>query len=165
MNKTKEDLTLRLLRVIQGSRADLDKIDDITPEDMSQLVNTPTYLMAQVPAFRLTGVQAVVVETGYTPIDAGLDHEMNNLDPPLPNLEIFQVPIEYVLDGPNLLVRIPAKDIVYPIDVEDTLGEKYTFPLLRISVLEWFGAAGAEQDGYILVPDGSGALIYLNNAH
>lgn len=163
MNKTKEDLTLRLLRVIQGSRADLDKIDDITPEDMSQLVNTPTYLMAQVPAFRLTGVQAVVVETGYTPIDAGLDHEMNNLDPPLPNLEIFQVPIEYVLDGPNLLVRIPAKDIVYPIDVEDTLGEKYTFPLLRISVLEWFGAAGAEQDGYILVPDGSGALIYLNN--
>ena len=38
-----------------------------------------------------------------------------------------------------------------------------TFPLCSIRVLPYFGAAGKTASGYIFVPDGSGALINLNN--
>ena len=34
---------------------------------------------------------------------------------------------------------------------------------MTVSLLPFFGAADMEEDGYILVPDGSGALIYFNN--
>ncbi|MDI9418613.1 MAG: DUF5696 domain-containing protein [Bacillota bacterium] len=163
LDKEKEEVMKRLLYVVQGSRGDLGKIDDITHGDVAQLIDTPTYVLKQIPPFLLTSVQNLVIDSGYTPLDACDDHEMNNIDPPIPGLEIFKVSIEYILDGADLLVRIPVKDLVYPIDVEDRLGEKYTFPLMRINVLEWFGAAGPGQEGYILVPDGSGALIYLNN--
>lgn len=161
--KEKETIIWRLIDTITSLRLDLEKMDAITHSDVAQLIDTPTYLMKKVARFILGDVQKIVIETDYTPIEAGEDHLMNNLDPVLPNLEIFSVPLEYILDGPNLLVRIPAKEIEYPIDVEDQVGEKHTFPLLKISVLEYFGAADTEKNGYMFVPDGAGALIYLNN--
>lgn len=161
--KEKEAIIWRLIDTITGLRLDLENMDAISHDDVAQLIDTPTYLMKQVARFILGDIQKIVIETDYTPMEAGEDHLMNNLDPALPNLETFSVPFEYTLDGPNLLVRIPANEIEYPIDVEDQIGEKHTFPLLKISVLEYFGAADTTKDGYMFVPDGAGALIYLNN--
>ncbi len=162
-NKDKENAIWQLIYTIVDYRLDIEKMNYITHDDVSQLINTPTYLMDKVPRFTLKSIQSIIVQTGYTPIECGEDHEMNNLNPLLANLQTFSIPLEYVLDGPNLLVRIPAKDIKYPIEVEDLIGDKYTFPLLSIRLLEYFGAAGKDHEGYMLVPDGSGALIYLNN--
>ena len=39
--------------------------------------------------------------------------------------------------------------------------ESKTFAVADIQVLPFFGAAGADEDGYIFYPDGSGALTYL----
>ncbi len=63
------------------------------------------------------------------------------------------VPLEYTLDEAGLVVSIAAREIA------GTPG----YPLHSLEVLRCFGAAGREATGYILVPDGSGALIYLNN--
>ena len=38
-----------------------------------------------------------------------------------------------------------------------------SYPLTTINLLPYFGAANDESQGYIFVPDGPGALIYLNN--
>lgn len=161
--KEKEEIIWRLIYTIVDYRLDVDKTNDVSHEHVAHLINTPTYLMDQVARFVLSNVQELIVESGYTPLECAEDHDMNRLDPLLPNLQTFSVPIEYSLDGPNLLVRIPAKDIVYPVDVEDSIGEKYSYPLLKIRLMEYFGAADNESTGYIFVPDGSGALIYLNN--
>ena len=79
------------------------------------------------------------------------------------------------------MVRIPIDEVVYPKDQptsyqvnwDGSLGEEVvvydhskelvTYPLTSISLLRFFGALDEKADGYILVPDGCGALIYLNN--
>ena len=163
LRKEKEGIVKILVENLVENRQDLEKSDMVTFQDVAQLVDTPTYMLQRVPQFALTTIYNVLVEVDYTPIECSEDHEMNNLDPLLPNLQIFHIPLEYVLDGPELLVRIPVNEIVYPVDVEDAAGEKHTFPLLSIRVLEYFGAAGTDSEGYMLVPDGMGALINLNN--
>ena len=63
--------------------------------------------------------------------------------PPYPNLEIFSVPIEYILDGDQLVVRIPTGEIEFPKNVIDhkgsfgVVGRRVSFPLHTIDLLEF----------------------------
>lgn len=163
LNKEREDIVWRLINTYVECRLDIEKSDYVTFADLAHLIDNPTYVMELVPRFSLTSVQKIIIETGYTPIECAEDHLDNNLDPLLPNLEIFKVPMEYILDGANLVVRIPAQEVEYPVDVQNRVGEKFTYPLHTIRVLENFSAADTTKEGYMFVPDGSGALIYLNN--
>lgn len=161
--KEREDIVWRLINTYVECRLDIDKADYVTFADLSHLINKPTYVMELLPRFTLSKIQNIIINSGYTPIECAEDHLDCNLDPLLANLEIFRVPIEYTLDGSSLVVRIPAQEIEYPIDVENRVGDKFTYPLHTIRVLENFSAADTSKEGYIFVPDGSGALIYLNN--
>lgn len=67
--------------------------------------------------------------------------------------QAVKITIEYYLDGDDLMVRIPTGEIVYNID---------DYPIRTLEVLPYF-MSSSESDGYIFVPDGSGALIYLDN--
>ncbi len=89
---------------------------------------------------------------GYTEADLLRDNEENGIAAAPKDSEIFKVAIEYALDGDQLTATIPVDEIEY---AEAT-------PLTELSVLEYFGAGGAADGGYLLVPDGSGALIHMN---
>ncbi|MBW5445787.1 hypothetical protein GE107_06895 [Cohnella sp. CFH 77786] len=67
----------------------------------------------------------------------------------------FLVTMEVTLDQGDLVVKVPTYE---------TQGDNDFYTLQNISVLPSFGLASAEKadDGYILVPDGSGALFRLN---
>lgn len=65
----------------------------------------------------------------------------------------FTIPLEYRLVGPHLEVSIPTGQII----------ETGSGKLAAIDLLCFFGAGGVDEDGYILVPNGSGSLIYFNN--
>lgn len=91
--------------------------------------------------------------TGYTIEDLNRDHVENNVPPKEANKDVFIVPLEYKLDGKNLVVSIDTKEVIYD----------PSYPLTQIRVLEFFGAGNKEENGYMLVPDGSGALINMNN--
>lgn len=93
-------------------------------------------------------------EAGYTEEDLAIDEaehgavEGNGTKNPT-----FTVAIEYTLAGDQLVATIPVASV-----------QEATGYLIRsIDVLPFFGAAGKEDEGYILTPDGSGSLIYLNN--
>ncbi|MDE6064178.1 MAG: hypothetical protein K2G20_06300 [Lachnospiraceae bacterium] len=64
-----------------------------------------------------------------------------------------EVPLEYRLEQDKLVVSIPASGIV-------EYGDCY---LYRIQLLRYMGAAHSSEDGYMVVPNGSGSLIYFNN--
>jgi len=67
----------------------------------------------------------------------------------------FIIPIEAVLEGDDFVVRVPTNQIK---------NENDYYTITRIDVLPYFGSVSAAEvaDGYVLVPDGSGALLNLN---
>lgn len=101
----------------------------------------------------LEELDRIFSEIGYTLEDLENDNSKLNISTEEGETEGFIVPLEYQLDGEHLVVSIPTSEIEY----------NQSYPLTNIRVLEFFGSAGIKDEGYMLVPDGSGALIYLNN--
>lgn len=65
----------------------------------------------------------------------------------------FEIPLEYRLNGDAVDVSIPMDHVV----------ENGGGTLFRIQMLRYFGTAGVDESGYMLVPNGSGSLINFNN--
>ncbi len=65
----------------------------------------------------------------------------------------FVIPLEYRLDGDSLVVNIPVKGI-------EEHGPGYIY---RIQLLRYMAASTYTDEGYIVVPNGSGSLIDFNN--
>lgn len=115
---------------------------------------TQVYKRKEMPEYVVKDVVAILESVGYTAQEAKKDNEMNQAgEQQSAAAAKFTIPIEYLLDGPNLIVRVPVEEI------RDTK----PFPIESIQLLEMFGAAGTKENGYMFVPDGSGALIRLNN--
>lgn len=92
---------------------------------------------------------------GYTAEDAAADQQENGLaDEAVKASAQFTIPLQYSLDGEHLVVSVPGQELEF----------NNAYPLASIQVLKFFGAADTTGDGYIFVPDGSGALIHLNSS-
>lgn len=104
------------------------------------------------PDFRLEQMSKAILSVGYTFEDLAADEEENGL-PGKEQSAKFIVPIRYILDEKDLVVTVPMEE------VKGTRG----YPITNIRVLEYFGAADMKTTGYMMVPDGSGALIQFNN--
>ena len=91
-------------------------------------------------------------EAGYT--EADFEQDKANIGYEEGDDSIwFQIPLTYRLEGETLLASIDPEEIVY---------NDNGYYLVNIDLLRYFGASMRE-DGYLFVPDGSGALIYFNN--
>lgn len=67
--------------------------------------------------------------------------------------KIFNVSVIYRLEGNDLVVEVPFDKISYNPD----------YPITKLSLFPAFGAASKTEKGFILVPEGSGAIINFNN--
>ena len=92
-------------------------------------------------------------DAGYTDEELQADMAELNFTQEKAAPRIFYASIEYRLDGDSLVVHVPVEGIRYPSE----------YPVNTVSVLNFFGAGGAEEEGSLFVPDGSGALIHFNN--
>ena len=189
--KDKQTLTKLLVDTVVAAHPDLTEPADLHLEHIAQLIETPAYVIDNsIRPWDRTDIQNMMKSINYTPYEIAKDHEANQIEPPKPNVEVFRVSIEYVVEGDSLVVRIPMDRIYYPVQVEpndryltgvsgnfrptnrsqvyDYFGQiggtLVDFPLHSISILPHFGASPAGKDGYILIPDGSGALIYTKVA-
>ncbi|SEO18291.1 hypothetical protein SAMN04488134_104205 [Amphibacillus marinus] len=90
---------------------------------------------------------------GYTEADLAYDREQYEEELEESEHTFFVIPLVIKLDGADLLVEIDGRELEY----------SEQNPLAMIHLLPFFGAANARHEGYMFVPDGSGALIDLNN--
>lgn len=89
---------------------------------------------------------------GYTyedlQADKALDNSSSSNDKP-----IFNATMIYRLDGDDLVVEVPLKSLEYPTE----------YPIYTLTPLPYFGAGSAEDKGFMMVPEGGGAIINFNN--
>ena len=67
--------------------------------------------------------------------------------------KLFDITLEYTLDNECLIANVPLDKIQYTNET----------PPLNITLLQDFGSSNDKQDGYLFVPDGSGALIRFDS--
>lgn len=101
----------------------------------------------------LLKVKALMDKAGYTTEDLIADNLENGIEAQVEAKAYFDMDLVYTLKNGRLSVQL------------DTASMQYvpTLPPTQIRVLEFFGAAGTQEVGYMLVPDGSGGLIHFNN--
>ncbi|WP_091014927.1 DUF5696 domain-containing protein [Paenibacillus amylolyticus] len=91
---------------------------------------------------------------GYTADDLAFDNQENGVEGGgVSDKPSFVIPVEYRLEKGALVVSVPLSQIQ----------ESGQYRIRNIDLLAYFGAADTEGEGYMLVPDGSGSLIHLNN--
>ncbi len=145
------------------SRETLERVTALLPEDEAKFVNkkyteskvAEDYLelleSAVTGASQLRKLNQYFEEAGFTQEDYNREMEGSGVEGAVPIS--FVIPLEYRLNGDSLEVSIPMNQVQ-----ENGGGAIY-----RISLLRFFGAAGTEENGYLLVPNGSGSLINFNN--
>ena len=97
-------------------------------------------------------IAAILEASGYTMEDYEQDMQLvagtsENTD------AVFNVTVEYALEDGDFIVRVPYEKIRY----------RAQFPITGVTVLPMFGAAGTQDTGAMLIPEGGGALINFNN--
>lgn len=90
-------------------------------------------------------------EAGFTEEDYIIEMENSGVEGAVPIS--FMVPLEYRLNEDSVDVSIPMSGVQ----------ENGGGTIFRIQFLRYFGTAGKEEEGYMLVPNGSGSLIRFNN--
>jgi hypothetical protein len=64
----------------------------------------------------------------------------------------FRFTMEYTLEGKDLIVRMPLKEIL----------TESNYPISEVTLTPYLLSGGPEDDGYLFVPDGSGGIIDFN---
>lgn len=99
-------------------------------------------------------ISEIFIDAGYTYEKYRKNMEALGISIKASSFPNFKVRLEYILQDDGLIVNVPNQSIKY----------NKEFELLEISVLPFFGCDKPQEnsDGYLFVPDGSGALININ---
>lgn len=111
------------------------------------------YTPRKMQNFVVEETAAALESAGYTSEEAEKDNKENGIEAEGEQGIQFVVAVEYRLEGDRFIVSVPTDELVYD----------KRFPIQTIHLLEYFGAAGNADEGYLFVPDGTGALIHFNN--
>lgn len=115
-------------------------------EGMRQILKT-----ARNNRIALERIQATLESVGFTEEDYVEQMALAGTQVSVPIS--FVVALEYRLEGDHVDVSVPTC----------ALEENGGASIYRIQVLYGFGAAGTDEEGYIVVPNGDGSLINFNN--
>ncbi|MBQ4619482.1 MAG: hypothetical protein IJB25_06335 [Clostridia bacterium] len=137
--------------------ASLDKLSAEEKEQMlalyPSLAEQELYIMkSNISASNKENAEKVFGALGYDQAEYEIDQALIASKKESEN-PVFNVTMEYRLDGNDFVVSVPMQDMRYRAD----------YPITYLTVLPMFGAQGVDQEGYMLVPEGGGALINYNN--
>ena len=110
------------------------------------------YLNENVTDARLKQLETKFIAAGYTEEDRTSDmgeYKVSRNE----GKPIFDISVYYVLEDNQLVVKVPMKEILYNED----------YPIIELKLLPYMGASNKVENGYMIVPEGSGGKINFNN--
>ncbi len=137
--------------------ASLDKLSAEEKEQMlalyPSLAEQELYIMkSNISASNKENAEKVFGALGYDQAEYEIDQALIASKKESEN-PVFNVTMEYCLEGGDFVVSVPMQEIRY----------RSVYPITYLTVLPMFGAAGVDKEGFMLVPEGGGALINYNN--
>lgn len=99
-------------------------------------------------------IEGLFEKAGYDEDELAYDQKQNGIEPDKVYDTSIDICIEYILTDDGLSVLVPTDKLNY---------DRTSIIITEISLLPCFGAADYTKNGYIFIPDGSGAIIELNN--
>ena len=117
------------------------------------VINEDTYYLTKDSNRILKKIKGYMDQCGYTYDDLDYDNAVNQVEVEESSRAHFSLTLSYKLEDGALVAALKGDSLAYD--------EK--IPPHEIRFLEYFGAGGKDEKGYMLVPDGSGSLIYYNN--
>ncbi|MBE5800727.1 MAG: hypothetical protein E7319_00370 [Clostridiales bacterium] len=131
------------------SKKNKDEIIALYPEVLNQNLYI---LKADTSENNMKKIEEYFQEVNYSQEDYEIDQQLiagtKESDNP-----VFNVQFIYRLEENDLVVEVPYSEIKYKPD----------YPITYLTLLPMFGAAGVEEDGFMFIPEGGGALINYNN--
>ncbi len=131
------------------SKKNKDEIIAMYPEVLNQALYI---LKSDTSENNKAKIEGYWAEAGYTQADFDIDSQLV-AGSKESSAAVFNASMIYRLDGSDLVVEVPYDSIRY----------KEANPILYITPLPMFGAAGTQDEGYLFVPEGGGALIKFNS--
>lgn len=135
-----------------------DKLDKVKNKEeiitnYPEVENQPLYILASdTNETNKKKLEALFADAGYNQEECDTDLLLV-ANSTRKSKAVFNVPMIYSLEGNDLVVRIPYEELKF----------QNEYPLTYLGILPMFGAAGQDQDGFILIPEGGGAIIRYNN--
>lgn len=118
------------------------------------LAEHPIYVLKEdVKDYKKEEITEYFLAVGYTAEEMEKDNLENGFES-VNEKPWFNITVSYYLENGSFVAELDPTTVEY--DTEN-------YYLVDIDLLEYFGAAGPEEEGYMFVPDGSGALIMFNN--
>lgn len=96
-------------------------------------------------------LEASFEKVGYTSEDFAMDSQLGETAGKA--TPIFNVSVIYKLEKNDLVVELPMEEMTW----------NASYPLTKIKVLPFLGAGGTKDEGFLLVPEGTGGIIEFNN--
>lgn len=147
----REDL-LKNYRVASVEGKDADYIENLAKK-YPNVVNEDIYYLTKDSNRILKKIKGYMDQCGYTYDDLDYDNAVNQVEAETSSRVHFKLTLSYRLEDGALVAALKGDSLEYD--------EKS--PPCEIRFLEYFGAGGRGERGYMLLPDGSGTLIYYNN--
>ena len=160
LNKWEETLTKSQIRTIGNAfhKYSVDSFKtDAERDEMLQkypkMDDQPIYLIFEnLKPFMKEQVEKMFKDVGYTMEDYNRSKELYK-ENTIQDVPAFNLTVSYKLEGDNLVVEVPFDEISY----------KHTYPIVKLSVLPYFGAGSLTDEGFVFVPEGGGNIINFNN--
>ena len=95
---------------------------------------------------------AFYIQGSYTFEELALDNIEWEQEEFFPEI-LISLAVEYTLDGPDLIITVPR----------DSMGFTETQPFAGITMNPYFMSGSIYDEGFLFIPDGSGAIINFNN--
>ena len=150
---TDEERELVLSRYSLYERDNMDKgLYDAVVITFPVLADHDIYARGNFPDYVGEEIYAAFERIGYTLEDLERDCEENGVENTYEPPMLFSITLDYELNENGLRATVDPEKITYN-----------TVKPVEIEILPFFGCTGTEDTGYMLVPDGSGAIINFNN--